>query len=277
MAAIKTQTVPALDRALSILELLSRSRAGLTLPELVEQSNLPRSSVHYLLVTLERRGYLQRNERTSRYLFGLNLVHLSNAAWNGLSLRQQAAPYLHHLMRRTQLTVHMAILNEHEAVLVGKLDPLDSAPKATWIGKRMDVNCTSLGKALIAYLPEPEIDRIILAHGLPRHNENTIHSPKKLKEDLARVVRLGYALDDEEDELGLRCIGVPVLDGIGRAIAAVSIAGTSSEINESNFEFLVREAKVTASGIAEALAESDSGSNALMQPALAKAAVRQAS
>ena len=69
MAAIKTQTVPALDRALSILELLAKSRAGLTLPELVEQSALPRTSVHYLLVTLERRGYVQRNQRTSRYLF----------------------------------------------------------------------------------------------------------------------------------------------------------------------------------------------------------------
>src|SRR5262249_11845934 len=152
-----------------------------------------------------------------------------------------AAPHLQDLMRRTQLTVHMAVLTEHEAVLIGKLDPFEGMPKATWIGKRMDVNCTGLGKALIAYLPEPELDRIIRTHGLPRHNENTIHSPKKLKENLARVVRLGYALDDEEDELGLRCIGVPILNASGRAIAAVSVAGTSSEINESNFEFLVRE------------------------------------
>ena len=80
MTAIKTQTVPALDRALSILEILARSRAGLTLPEMVEQLKLPRSSVHYLLVTLERRGYLQRNERTSRYLFGMKMVQLSNMA-----------------------------------------------------------------------------------------------------------------------------------------------------------------------------------------------------
>src|SRR5436190_18694932 len=92
MAAIKTQTVPALDRAISILELLGKSRAGLTLPELVQQSGFPRSSIHYLLVTLERRGYVQRNERTSRYLFGVNLVQLANSAWSGLSLRQQAAP-----------------------------------------------------------------------------------------------------------------------------------------------------------------------------------------
>ena len=162
-------------------------------------------------------------------------------------------------------------------MLIAKFDPLEGMPKATWIGKRMDVNCTGLGKALIAYLPEAELDRIVRAHGLPRHNENTIHSPKKLKEDLARVVRLGYALDDEEDELGLRCIGAPVLDAGGRAIAAISIAGTSSEINESNFDFLVRETKITASGIAEALVEADATSNRSIQPAWSKAAVLHAS
>ena len=257
MTAIKTQTVPALDRALSILEILARSRAGLTLPEMVEQLKLPRSSVHYLLVTLERRGYLQRNERTSRYLFGMKMVQLSNMAISGLSLRQQATPYLHHLMRRTQMTVHMAILKDNEAVLIAKCDPPQGVRMATWIGKRMDVHCTGLGKALIAYLDEPELERIIREHGLPRHNENTISTPKKLREELAKVVKLGCALDDEEDELGSRCIGVPVLNPANRAIAAVSIAGTSAEMNASSFDLLVREIKSTTAGIALALAESE--------------------
>ena len=257
MTAIKTQTVPALDRALSILEILARSRAGLTLPELVQQSKLPRSSVHYLLVTLERRGYVQRNERTSRYMFGMNLVQLSNMAISGLSLRQQATPYLHHLMRRTQMTVHMAILKDNEAVLIAKCDPPQRVRVATWIGKRMDVHCTGLGKALIAYLAEPELERIIREHGLPRHNENTISTPKKLREELAKVVRLRCALDDEEDEIGLRCIGVPVLNPAGRAIAAVSIAGPAGELNDSRFDLLVRETKSAAAGIGLALAESE--------------------
>jgi DNA-binding IclR family transcriptional regulator len=257
MAAIKTQTVPALDRALSILELIARSRAGLTLPELVEQSKLPRSSVHYLLVTLERRGYLQRNERTSRYLFGMNLIHLANAAVNGLSLRQQAAPHLQSLMRRTQLTVHMGILQEKEAVLIAKLEPPQGLRLATWVGKRMDVHCTGLGKALIAHLPPSELDRLIREHGLPRHNENTIFSARKLKDELDRVVRLGFAYDDEEDELGSRCVGAPVLDAHGRAIAAVSVAGSASEINRTNLETLAREIKSAATAISQALCESE--------------------
>lgn len=255
MAAIKTQTVPALDRALSILELLGRSRAGLTLPELVEQSGLPRSSVHYLLVTLERRGYVERNDRTSRYLFGLNLVQLANGACGGLSMRQNAAPCLSDLMRRTQMTVHMAILKGHEAIIVAKHSPLEGARMSTWVGKRMDVHCTGLGKALIAHVNDAELERIIREHGLPRHNENTIFTPRKLREELSRVARQGYAVDDEEDELGLRCIGAPVLNSGGRVMAAVSIAGTSSQINESSYAYLIREVKGAAESIADALGE----------------------
>jgi DNA-binding IclR family transcriptional regulator len=256
MAAIKTQTVPSLDRALSILELLAKSRVGLALPELVEQSGFPRSSVHYLLVTLERRGYVQRNERTSRYLFGVNLVDLANSALSGLSLRQQVAPFLSSLVRRTGMTVHMAILKDKEAVIVAKHSPIDGTRVATWVGKRMDVHCTGLGKALIAYLDEPQLESILREHGLPRHNENTISSAKKLREELSRVVQNGFSVDDEEDELGLSCIGAPVFNASGRAIAAVSLSATSAQFNQSSYTFLVRETKSTAAEIGEAFARS---------------------
>lgn len=258
MAAIKTQTVPALDRALSIMEILGSSRAGLTLPELVAESKLPRSSVHYLLVTLERRGYIQKNERTSRYLFGLNLFHLANSAMSGLGLRHQAAPYLHSLTRRTRFTSHLAILKEHEAVLIAKNDPPTGLRMATWIGKRMDVHCTAVGKALLSRVTDKELDGIIKEHGLPRHNENTIFSPRKLREELAKVALLGHSVDDEEDELGSRCIGAPVLDGTGRPIAAVSIAGASEDITEANFDSLVRETKAAALALGKVLGSFDS-------------------
>src|SRR5579863_8428594 len=106
MPAVKTRTVPALHKALGILELLTISRAGATLPELVAQSGLAKSSAHYLLVTLERRGYVRRSERSGRYLLGAKLFSLANSALNGLGLRQHAAPHLFGLAMRTGLTVH---------------------------------------------------------------------------------------------------------------------------------------------------------------------------
>jgi DNA-binding IclR family transcriptional regulator len=254
MPAIKTRTVPSLDKALCILELLTRSRAGLTLPDLVDQSGLAKSSVHYLLVTLERRGYVHRNERAGRYLLGTKLFSLANSALKGLELRQKCAPYLAALRMKTGLTVHLAILEQTEAVLISKHDGQGGPKTATWLGKRMEVHCTGLGKALIAFLPEMEIDTVIQAHGLGRHNENTISTPKRFREELERVARVGYAIDDEEDELGMRCIGVPIFDPDRRAVAAVSVAGTTSEIVAENISYLVTELKRTAARIGAAAA-----------------------
>lgn len=234
MASLKTPSPPALERALSILETLAESKHGLTLLELRERLNLPKSSVHSLLVALERRGYLHRREGTGRYLFGLKLFSLANMAISGLELREVARPCLRELMRATRLTVHMGILEGGDAVVVEKLEPPGIVRLATWIGKRMDVHCTGLGKALIAYLPEEDLERTITARSLPRHNENTVCGARRLRENLARTRQRGYAVDDEEDEIGLRCIGAPVFGGSGDVLAGISIAGTTAQITTEN-------------------------------------------
>jgi DNA-binding IclR family transcriptional regulator len=253
MAAIKTQTVPALDRALSILEILAQSRAGLTLPELVEQSHLPRSSVHYLLVTLERRGYVCRSERTSRYLFGSKLISLASSAMSRTYMRQVAGPYLQELVNRTRLTAHLGILEQGQAVVIAKCEPLRDNRVTTWVGKRMDVHCTALGKALLAHVDPDATEQIIREHGLPRRNEHTICSVRRLREELTRILRVGYALDDEEDELGSRCIGVPLLAQDRRGLAAISLAGSTSEIDPANVPELAEALKATARAIVSAL------------------------
>ncbi len=251
--ANKTPAVPALDKTLTVLEEIAESRIGLGLPELVTRTGFAKSSIHCLLVTLERRGYIHRNDRTGRYMFGTRLFNLANKTLVGLKLREQASPFLRSLTQTTGLTTHMAILDKGEAVLISKSEPLDSLRLATWIGKRMDVHCTSLGKALLCSLPEDTVQRIVKAHGMPRHNENTIASIRKLLQDLQECAKRGYSLDDEEDEIGHRCIGVPVLDEQGKAIAAISIAGTTLQVNRENIEFLVQLLKDTAAKIAESV------------------------
>src|SRR5581483_8805423 len=105
---------------------------------------------------------------------------------------------------------------------------------------------TGLGKALIAHLPEERLNDLLRARGLPRHNENTIASAKRLKEDLALAVKRGYAIDDEEDEIGLRCIGVPVFDHTGGVVAAISVAGTTAQVTSENVSDLARKLNETA-------------------------------
>lgn len=253
MTALKTPSPPAVDRAISILEKLAESRSGLTLPELRQQLALPKSSVHSVLVALERRGYLHRHEKTGRYMFGLKLFGLANMALSGLDIREAAAPHLRSLMQRTRLTVHMSILERDEAVLVEKMEPPGLFRLATWMGKRMDVHCTGVGKAIIAFLPEEHLEHLLGERTLPRHNENTICSPKRLRAALAEVRSKGYAVDDEEDEIGLRCIGAPVFGPSGEVLAAISIAGTTSQITPENETALARQVKATAATISEQL------------------------
>ena len=124
---------------------------------------------------------------------------------------------------------------------------------ATWIGKRVDIHCTSLGKCLSRYLPDADVDRLIGDRGLLRHNENTIVSPLRLKKELARTRALGYAMDDEEEEIGVRCIGAPVWNWDGQVVAAVSVTGTTSRITAETFEQIADQVKQTALGISRQL------------------------
>ena len=148
IAQLKTRSVPALERGLAVLELVAKSNGGLTLRELSQALQLPRSSTHCLLVTLERHGYLTRNTRTGRYMFALKLFDLANATLNVTELRDRALPVLRNLMEKTHLTVHMATLEQYEAVIIAKVEPPGLLRLASWTGKRMDVHCTGVGRRL---------------------------------------------------------------------------------------------------------------------------------
>lgn len=237
-APVKTPSVPGLERGLVILETIAKSRSGLTFSGLARTLSFPKSSIHCLLLTMERSGYLQRSEDTGRYLCGPKLAQVANLAHEGLALREKAMPVLRHLMEETGITVHIAVLEHSDAALIAKVAPLSAQQISTWLGKRLDLHCTSLGKCLIAYLPEHEMEEMVRARGLLRHNENTIVSLRRLKEELARTRDRGYAIDDEEEELGSRCLGAPVFDRQGRVVAAVSLSGTTEQLETGNCEKL---------------------------------------
>jgi len=253
MRATKTPSVPALQRGLAILERIANSRRGLTFAQLARLFDFPKSSVHTLVLTLEREGYLQRDDVTGRYLTGRKLVHIAGMTLDGLIVRERAAPLLRSLVADTGMTAHLAVLDRHEVTVVAKVDRPGVHRIATWVGKRMDVHCTSLGKCLIAYLPDEQVDRLITDRGLLRHNEHTIVSPERLKQELARTRAIGYAVDDEEEELGGRCVGAPVWDRDGRVVAAVSVAGGIDQINADTLATIAAQVMAAAMAISKEL------------------------
>ncbi len=242
----KAYSVPSVTRALKILELFAQSKRGLVSSDISRKLGLPKSSVHLLVKTLESAGYLTQNRFNSRYHFGMKLVSLSRTALENLDLCEQARPYLQDLMGATGLTVHMAILEGTEAVIIEKVEAIGMLRLATWVGRRLDANCSSVGKALLAFAPEGSLDGNLKGRALVRHNRNTITSPTKLAAELNKIRRMGYSFEDEEGEVGFRCIGAPVYDAGGTVISAVSVAGTTAQITEERVSKLASAVKSTA-------------------------------
>src|SRR3954453_22076567 len=193
--------VPSLERGLSILQILAKSRAGLSLSQVTRQLALPKSSVHCLLRTFENAGYIYKDPACGKYRVSLSICELARQALQGISLRDQARPFLRSLAERTGLTAHMAVLEQGSCLLIEKVTPVGAPRTATWVGKQLALHCPALGKALLAYTSEAEAAQLISDQGLIRYNENTICSVRQLKQEL-QVIRLrGYALDDEEEEI----------------------------------------------------------------------------
>jgi DNA-binding IclR family transcriptional regulator len=186
-------------------------------------------------------------------MFGLKFFSLANLAISKIKVRDVATPFLQHLAEGSHMTVHLAILEQGEVVIIEKIDSTGILKVATWIGKRMDLHCTGVGKATIAHLSEEELDRLIRKRGLPRHNENTVISGRKLKLQLAEIRKLGYSVDYEEDEVGLCCIGAPLFDHTGKAIGAISLAGTTAQITSENLTALAEKVRKSALGISRAM------------------------
>ncbi len=221
--------VPALDRALTVLECIAQSRKGFSVSELSRRLLLPKSSVHLILRTFERRGYLQKQPTGGRYRFGLKLMSLGHLALDGVELRDEARPILQRLVLATGLTAHLGILERGEIVIIERVDAATPVRVVSFVGRRMKVHSTAVGKALLAFVP-PESQDEQLARALEPQNDRTIASPADLRRDLEQVRQRGYSVNDQEDELGVRAVGAPILSADGVAIAAISVVGTTGQL-----------------------------------------------
>jgi len=249
MATQRTYLVPSTMRAMKVLEFLARSKRGASVSIVSRSLALPKSSTFLLLRTLEQEGYLQRSAWSGKFYFGVRLLRLCRSALANLDVREVARPCLTSLMRHTGITVHLAVLEGNEAVIIDRISPPGSSAGADWVSRRLDINCTGVGKALAAYLPVEQFEELITAQRFARHNDNTIVTLPGLKRELCRVREQGYALDDEEDEIGVRCVGVPILDEHQQAFAAISLAGTTELIPLDRVRSLAKLLKQTASEI----------------------------
>lgn len=233
--------VTSIDRALTVLEVLSQSKKGLTNSEVSRKLKLPKSTASYILRTLRQRGYLHRDDRLGRYRLSVKLFSVGSQAVRGLELHDVALPILQELVDKTGLAGHLAILDGREAVYVEKIDKPGFIRMNTWVGRRVDVHCTSVGKALIAHLPQETVEEIIKAKGLAKYTPRTITSSHHLFAELAKVRTEGYAVDDSENSPGVKCVAAPIFNIQKKVVAAVGLTGTEAQMKQAYVK-LVRHA-----------------------------------
>ncbi len=256
MPASETSPATAVERALNILEAAAQRREGLTNAEISRKLGIPKSSASYILRTLEKRGYLRRELETGRYRLGLKILSLGGDAQANLDIADLALPFLRVLGEKIRMTVHLAVLDQGEAVYIEKVEAPGFFKVNTWVGRRMFLHSTSVGKCLLAWLPKNEIETIVKQQGLKKRTPKTITSITKLLADLEQVKRSGYAVDDEENSLGARCLGAPIFDALGNVTAALGASGTLTQTDEVDMPRISDALKETARRISRQLQKS---------------------
>ena len=231
------KVVKSVVRSMSILELIAKSSDPLGVTEISKELDIHKSTVHRLLETMKYLGYISQNESTGKYSTGLKLFEIGSLAIDDLDLNKTVEPYLEDLMKETGETIHLAVLDSGEIVYTGKVESQKTIRMYSKIGKRVFAHSTSLGKVILAYSSQEKKKEIIRNKGLPKQTDNTIDEKEEFFQHLDTVKEQGYAIDDEENEVGIRCIAGPIFNHKGETIAAFSISGpatrmTTEKINE---------------------------------------------
>jgi DNA-binding IclR family transcriptional regulator len=219
-----------LDRVVAILDLLGASDNSLSLAEICQRMGLHKSTAHRALMALERTGMIERAP-ASRYRLGLKLYDMGSRAVEQIDLRSRVHPHLRKLALRVGETVHLGVLHKTRIVYINKIEPINRRVCiSSRTGTSNPIYSTSLGKAILAYMPPEEVAKTVAKIQFTSFTSKTLTSPDELLEALERVRRRGYAVDDEEMEIGTRCVGAPILDTLGHPIAAVSISGSTTRL-----------------------------------------------
>jgi IclR family acetate operon transcriptional repressor len=245
--------VQALDRGLQLLELLGEAREPMSLADLAELVQVDRSTAHRLLGTLGQRGYITQDARTRRYSLGLKTVELGRHALEGLSLRTVARRYLPELARETGESANLVLRAGHQAVCV-ELAPSPSILSVTnEIGTVFAPHATASGKVLLAYAVEADRLAWLSAAPRPAFTPRTITDLTVLASHLQQVARQGYAVDDEESHLGVRCVAAPIYDHWRNVVAAVSLSGPAMRVTLERLPALAARLLASARAISNAL------------------------
>jgi IclR family acetate operon transcriptional repressor len=250
--------VQSVDRTLDVLEALATRRHATGISELAQVVGLHVSTVHRLLATLVDRGYVRQDPESSKYHLGSRIFTLSSAADIHLDLRVVARPYLERMMRHSGETANLVAVGENEVIYLDQVASMHLVKMFTAPGMRVPFYCTGTGKAILAFKPADFLEGA-LQGPFKRYTAQTLTNRGAIEKELAQIRRLGYSIDNEEMEEGVRCLAVPIFDRRKNVIGAISVSGPTTRMTPDRVDKLAPHARAIAEELSRQLGfEADS-------------------
>ncbi len=229
----KTPGIQSGEKTLSVLEYLVLKQAPVRLLDIAKDLKMTNTTATRYLNTLMDKGYIQQNPATLKYSATFKIVALANHVSNHKDLKMIARPYLERLTREFGESTNIAVEENMSSVYIDVIRDTNSSLMAIqYVGNAAPMHCTGNGKLLLLNYSDEELEQFILKKGLPQFTENTYVTKESLKQELERIRRRGYAYDEEERELGIRCLAFPVFDAQGRIIAGMSVTGPKGRMTD---------------------------------------------
>ncbi len=250
-------TVQSIERGLDLLEALAAAQDGVRIVDLSSRVALHASTTHRLLATLSGRGYVRQNNQTGRYFLGPRVLQLAHAFDEHSTILALAHPYLQSLMEASGETANLALLDSGEAVYVDQVPSPRLVRMFAAIGRRVPLHSTGCGKVFLAYMTKAAVGQILKEKGLPKSTRHTIATYAELEREMAEIRRRGFAVDDQEQDEGVRCVAAPIRDDTGAAVAAMSISGPSTRVTKERIPDLSRLVLTSAGQLSSALGYQD--------------------
>lgn len=249
--------IQSVERAADILELFMATYPELSIKEISDHLGLSKSTVHGIIKTLEHRGYLQQNSDNQKYRLGVRLFELGNFVGKHLDIGNISRPVIHKLVEELNETVHLTVFERDEVIYIEKLEGSRALTIYSHIGKRAPIYCTGVGKAILAHQNEDEVDRLLSKSDLKPFTDFTLTNIEDIKNHLATVRGQGYAIDDEEIELGLKCIAAPIFNHQGKVVSSISCAAPKMRLDEEKLPKVIAGIKGAAAEISRQLGYKD--------------------
>ncbi|WP_439393276.1 IclR family transcriptional regulator [Bradyrhizobium sp. PMVTL-01] len=224
--------VQSVDRALSILETLAEDDEGYRLSDLAVRTGLSASTVHRLLATLESRRFVQFDRAESKWHVSARSFTVGASFARRRNFSAQAVPYLRKLRDLTRETANLAVVDDEFIIVLTRMESREIMRSLTQMGGRVPMVTSGVGKAVLATYSDEDVGAVIRHHGMPRLTEKSIVRPSDLFRELEKIRKQGFAIDDEEACMGLRCIAAVVYNDCAEPLAAISVSGMTSRLTD---------------------------------------------